>query len=166
MELTLYPIGILVRWRYAKFMSEFNINTFKFNHNDKRKENWIRLKKQLISQNYVTDTDSFIHCFMVINNIIWKNIINHSVSSVGVYNYNWHLHMLYIDIEQIKIHYFPEPYINKYMLLTNSQIIDNLCKMQNIIINYFLLINSIVTSHMISDLSEIIKMHMYNIMLL
>ena len=166
MELTLYPIGILVSWRYDKFRSEFNINTPQFNDNDNRKENWVKLKQQLILQNYVTDADSFIDCYTVINNIIWKNIINYSVSNVRVKTYNWNYHMLHTDKRQTLIHYFPEPYLGKDIQYTNESIIDNLCKMQNIIINYFLLIKIIAETHMIFDLSEIINMHMYNIMLL
>ena len=162
----LHPIEILVQWRYDKFISEFNINIRKFNSNNKRKENWIKLKEQLISRGNVIDTDSFIHCYMFIYNIIWKNIINYSVSDIEPCGYNWHCHMLYTTPKKIRKHYYHEPLLQYDILERNNYAKNNLNIIQNTITTYFKLINTIVGDHLVSDLSKIINICMFDLILM
>ena len=171
-------LGLLIDWRIIKFIREFDINIWDIDSftDTKRERQWKILKQKLILHNYVTVKDDFRHCYVVINNIIWKNIINHKIKyNTDSAHYHLYSHMLYNNYHQTrrlvpKIPYFSKhniPYFSKHNILNDTTMTrDNFVKMRDFIVIYLILIDNIVTTYMIPDLCNVIKKCMYNIIIM
>ena len=160
------PIRLLVEWRFDNFVKEFNMSGFMASSENFFIDNGDALKQKLTVFGYTIDIneDSTVinSCYCFIKNIIWKNIINYENILDMI-----HVTMIHINY---KDKYITKKYrINKNILLNQSRHFstDNyISKMHNIIINYILLINDIVTSNLILDLLSINKQYMFDAMLI
>lgn len=163
------PIYNLVKWRLYKLQKDLAIDFEKYIGLTTNAE-WRMIQKQLILRNYIIDTctDNFWNCFVLIKNIIWHSIINYKISdgkfivSMPYVNYSDSLLMIFNNFN---------PHINHVSLLNQSSSLktitkNNLDQLLVIIINYIILIDHIVTDHLIHDLFDIIKWHMFNAMLI
>ena len=151
----------LVEWRLESLIKEFDINMDNFSIGTQMREHkWLQLGEKIIPRDYVTTEKNIGRiCILIIHNIIWKNIIKYDL----IVN-QWHSHMLYIDYKTCyalttRNLYMTHTFLLKRMILPNM-VRKNNQKIQNIIINYLMLIDPIITEFLIVDLSKIIKMYM------
>ena len=156
------PIELLLEWRTDKVLRDFDISVKKFGSmtlHKEREENWIILKKKLISRGYIINNDyTAINCYIIIKNIIWKNIIKYKIMTNQCYGY-----MLYNN-HQYALICNGHPNISRWILL-NTYIIEsrnNIHILQDIIIKFLILLDNIITQHLIPDLSHITKFYMVN----
>ena len=162
------PIRLLVEWRFDNFVKEFNMSGFMASPEIFFIDNGYALKQKLTVFGYTIDINEdstgINSCYCFIKNIIWKNIIN----------YENILDMIHVTMihTNYKVKYITKKYrLNKDILLNQSRHCaystdNNISKMHNIIINYILLINDIVTSNLILDLLSISKQYMFDAMLI
>lgn len=156
----------LVKLRLESLIREFDINMENFNIGSaKTEQNWLALEEKIIPSNYVTiEKNSGRKCILIIHNIIWKNIIKYEL----IEN-KWHTHMLhsnYRSFGYIRTKFLSMNY--DYLLKINSDKDTynyNNNKLQNLIINYLMLINPIILKYLIIDLSNIIKMYMFDVII-
>ena len=157
------PINLLVTYRLNNFIKKFDIEIDKFSYDtllNNRKAYWLQLKQKLILHKYVTTNSNFRSCFVVILNIIWKNIINYEVSQCF---YCYHMiHSGYMHGKWFSD--LPCLYVNT-LLNENIKVPlkQNLDILQQTIINYLLLLDQIVTEHMLSDLLHITRIYMFDV---
>ena len=146
---------------------DFDVNNIILNTSiaDSNKQ-WIILNQKLVLHGYVTSEESMINgCYYVIKNIIWKDIINYIIQDNIV-----HIHMIWTKNIQNYEKTIMFPYFNRGLILNKStkysgKSMDNLNMLYSIIINYLLLLNPIVLNHLISDLSNVLKKYMFDVML-
>ena len=159
----------LVKIRIDTFLKEFDIDISDLALTDNiRKINWETLKRKFIKYNLVTNNHNAYDCYLVINNIIWKNIMTWLILDNKLY-----IHMYHNSCQIIKlICYNYYPYLSYDMLLKKNWcdydigvLKDNCSKLQTKIINYIMLLDIFVTEYMISDLVYMFKMYIYDVML-
>ena len=158
-------INKLVERRLKCLIREFDINMKNFSFKSLMiEQNWLLLGEKIIPRDYITTKKNISHlCILIIHNIIWKNIINYELIER-----KWHCHMLYIDYKSsytlsTKI-YMSNSFLLKHTILPDM-VHKNNQKIQNITINYLMLSDTIITEFLIHDLSNIIKMYMFNAIL-
>ena len=159
-------ISTLVEYRYDNFLREFNIDETKFNNSDTiRIENWSKLKQKITTHNYdiSEQISDGLFCYLFIKKLVWKNIINYNLE-----HYKWEVSMLYNNNRTFSYFGTNCPYLDRSILLNKDRrnVIDNNNKMQNLIINYLILIQIIGTNHLIIDLVTIIKSYMFDVMVI
>ena len=156
------PIKLLLEWRINNFIRDFDINMEKFSFmssRKERKENWIILKQKLFSRGYImNDTYPTINCYMIIKNIIWKNIIKYeNVKDNHYANALWNKtqHSLLCNTGSFLS-------ITRAILLDShiTKSGDNINILQEIIIKFLILVDNIITQYLIPDLSHITKLYM------
>ena len=176
----------LVEMRIDTFLKEFDIDISDFSvTNIIRKINWETLKRKFIKYNLVTlslegqagvkaefsapaDNHNAYDCYLVINNIIWKNIMTWLILDNKLY-----IHMYHNSCQIVRlICYSYYPYLSYDMLLKKNWcdydigvLKGNCSKLQTKIINYIMLLDILVTEYMISDLVYMFKMYIYDVML-
>ena len=161
----------LVEIRLRIFMKEFdiNINSFGFYSLDStRKILWEKLKQKFIKYNLVTNNHNAFDCYLVINNIIWKNIMAHQIIDNKIYIYMYHNFQNVSEIYHNKYEYNP---VLLYDILLYKKFYEypeqknNCIILQTKIINYFMLLDALVTKYMISDLKNMFKRYIYDVIL-
>ena len=160
----------LVELRIDTFIKEFdiNINYFDFNAiGDIKKVSWEQLKQKFIKCNLVSNNSDVFDCYCVIKNIIWKNIITYNIIDNKLYMYMNHYNFRavresnYLTIGCLSYnillnkhdYFYPE---SKY----------NCTKLETKIINYMMLLDTLVTQYMISDLVYMFKMYIFDVILI
>ena len=158
----------LVKIRFDNFILEFDISISDltiYNINI-RKNNWDIVKQKLIKRGYVTKEVDAFDCYLVIKNIIWKNI-----TSYEIIDNQWHIYMYHNAFTYInQIYHCLTPVLSyKIALGIHSSYYlkqkNNCDILQTKIINYIMVLDTLVTQHMISDLVNMIKMYIFDVML-
>ena len=159
----------LVAKRLDNFIKEYDIdiNCFGINILNNRKVSWQQLKQKFIKDNLVADCCDACDCYLIIKNNIWKNIITYNII-----NNEWHIyrhHNNTHDTSPVFRQYCP--YLSYDTLLnkisnTSVQSNDNCTKLETKIINYIMLLNIIVRQYMISDLVDICKIYIFDVILI
>ena len=155
----------LVEWRLESLIREFDINMKNFSMSaPMREQNWSLLGEKIIPRDYITSEKNIGRiCILIIHNIIWKNIVTYKFEGN-----EWHSHMLHINYTSNYTFVTYNVSMTRDYLLKNyiaSRSYENNEKLENIIINYLMLINPIITEFLIVDLSNIIKMYMFDAIL-
>ena len=155
------PIKLLVKYRLDNFIKKFNIKIEFFNFRttiSERKASWLELKQKLILHKYVTTDSNFIFCFVAIQNVLWKNIIQYKAIQISSYR-----HMIHSgDNDLTPLSDTPSFHIGT---LLNKNFIDsnnNLDILEQKIINNLLLLHQIIVKYLILDLLHITKMYIFN----
>ena len=153
----------LVEIRLVNFIKEHDIDVNCYG----RKISWNLLKQKFIKDKLVTMIDDEFDCYLVINNIIWKNIM---VSNIV--DNNWRSHMHHNNFQNVILMCRSTwPYLSYNILLNKHwlhypMLKDNCTKLETKIINYMMLIDIIITEYMISDLVYMFKMYIFDVMLI
>ena len=158
----------LVKIRFVNFILKFDITITDFQSYDinMRKNNWDILKQKLIKCGYVAEEVDAFDCYLVIKNIIWKNIMTHEIIDD-----QWHIYMYHNGFSDINpINQCLSPYLSyetvfgAYSSYIREQ--KNNCDiLQTKIINYMMVLDTVVMQHVISDLVDMIKIYMFDVML-
>ena len=161
------PIEKILEYRLNKIKIDFNIRE------DMRFLNWVLLEKQFILRNYITELESNMYstksyCYWIIKRLIWKGIIDYKLVNNLAVDYAICTNMLYHE------YFKTEKCCGIYNRLVKSYLLNknwddsehNLRNLWNLIINYFMLIDTIVGKYMVSDLDILVKQYMYGIILL
>ena len=175
------PINHLLEWRLDIFLKKYNIdlNDFCASEDYRTRAHALRnIAKQLVPPNSCNNIErkKYINYgFWLIKGVIWKNIINYTLI-VDTNSYKCKLCITRIyNNQQVTIDAINRKWINRDILLNkmyagcfsddaeNKFSDDNLNKLWFLIISYFMLTDAIIT---ISDISNIIKELIYNIMLI
>ena len=175
-------IEILVKWRFDNLEKELNINFNSLLYIDKIHERaqQKKIQKNLLLLKYITSKrtkdqwyyySEDVWYYVVIKNIIWKNIINYEIKYDAYFNNTYlHSHMLYNNFT-IKESIITNSMFLHYKLLLNhigqstmSQ--NNLDIMQSKIITYLILIDQIITRNLIVDLVVRIQWYMFDLILM
>ena len=85
----------LVEIRLNNFIKEYDIDINCFStYTNNRKVSWEQLKQKFIKNNLVADDCDAFDCYLIIKNIVWKNIISYDIINNKWYIYrhhnNWH----------------------------------------------------------------------------
>ena len=160
------PINLLVTHRLNIFIKEFDIELDFFNiyrTSSERKASWLDLKQKLILHKYVTIDSDFISCFVAIQNVVWKNIIQYKAIHSSYY-YHHMIHSGHEDLTPILSVpcFYIATLLNKNLKASNN----NLNILQQKIINYLLLLHQIIVKYLIVDLLSISKIYMFDVWLI
>ena len=175
------PIINIVKWRLSNLETELSVTLDKLR--DDSLDAWEKIQMQLVLRKYInalndyfTDMNADLDCinlwnsFIIINNIIWKNILKYEMRDVNIYIY-----MLYNNYENNYFVKYIIPDITHATLLCESPPIspinlsinvhNNLDIMTSVIINYFMIIDNI-SDNLILDLAYMIKWYVFDIILI
>ena len=164
------PIEKILEWRLDQLFHklDFDIKNIALTITvDERNKQWKILNQKLVLNGYISlEKSTSYGCYYVIKNIVWKNIIN-----CVIINDMFHVHMLWNKSWQNCGKLVMFPYFNRNLIFNKGTPYDhdsknNLDTLYSIIINYLLLINPIILNHLISDLSNILKKYMFDVMLI
>ena len=162
------PIQLLLEWRTDNIIRDFDINMENFSptiSNTEREKNWKMLKQKLISRGYIIIDKYAPHiCYLIIKNIIWKNIIYYEIAQD-----NYCLCSLYNNC-QYRLFYnnSHSAYFTREGLFRgdDTKFLDNINILEDIITKYLILLNDIITQYLIPDLSHITKSYMLDSILI
>ena len=163
------PLEKLLEWRLENIIERFDINLENFHYRtlfQVRKNQWDILNQKLLSCGYITEEDNiFNSCYYVIKNIVWKNIINY----VLIEN-KCHVHMLWngytIEYGRCeKYSYMVRDLILNINTRDRIKTKKNLNILYSTIIHYLLLLNEIVSHNLIVDLTNILNMYIFDVIL-
>ena len=161
----------LLEWRLDCLIREFDIDIENFYYATPTSEqNWLLLGEKIIPRDYITTGKNIGHiCLLLIHNIIWKNIIKYELKE-NTGKTEWHMHMLYNNVRTrdtlidsgltMNRNYLLGYHICRNCYCTNCRKCTNKKKIENLIINYLMLIDPIIIEYLLADLSNIIKMYM------
>lgn len=184
------PIINIVKWRLSNLETELSITLDKL-HGDSL-DAWEKIQMQLVLRKYInslndyfTDMNADLDCinlwnsFVIINNIIWKNILKYEMRD-DIYIY---INMLYNNYENNYYVKYIIPDITHATLLCESppinpinlsiislinlsiEVHNNLDIMTSVIINFFMIIDKI-SDNLILDLAYMIKWYVFDIILI
>ena len=175
------PINHLLEWRLDIFLKKYNIDLNDFCESEKYLARTYALRniaKQLVPCNSCNNSErkKYINYgFWLIKGVIWKNIINYTLI-VDTNSYECKLCITRIyNNQRVTINAINRKWMNRDILLNklytgsfsddtvDKLSYDNLNKLWFLIISYLMLTDAIIT---ISDISNIIKELIYNIMLI
>ena len=161
------PLEKLLEWRLAIIIERFgiNINNFAYDVPYKiRKNKWQILNQKLASCGYFTSQESNT-CYYAIKNIVWKNIINYELTQSKC-----HVHMLWNKNKTEHDRCKKYGYIYTNLILNigtynECESRQNLNILYSTIIDYLLLLNEIISHNLIHDLTNILNMYMFDVIL-
>ena len=165
----------LIEIRFYNFIREFDIIITDFDtysQINKRKNSWDILKQKLIKSGYATNEYDIIDCYLLIINMLLKNIITNEIIDD---HDKWHTFMPYNGYSTITLA-LPSftPYLSYKAVLGKSNIKynpyypehwENCTILQTKIINYIMLLDILVTENMIYDLAHILKAYIFDVIL-
>lgn len=160
----------LIEIRFDIFIREFDITITDFDiHSNfiKRKNSWDTLKQKFIKCGYVTNENNAVDCYYIIKNIMWKNIMAFDVmgDQCCIYMYHNTLSTKYVNFTKIIPCFSCETLLGRHNYFIHEQ--KNNCDiLQTKIINYIMLLDILVTEHMISDLVRIFKEYIVDVILI
>ena len=129
----------MVELRIDTFIKEFDIQIsnvdFSLGRNTK-KINWETLKQKFIKCNLVINNCTLLDCYLVIKNIVWKNIINYDVTDNKFTIYMYHNNFQDIRILAQNKSIYPFSILPNNFSYYYSETKDNCIKVQSKIINY------------------------------
>ena len=162
----------LVELRIDTFIKEFDIdiNSFDlYSMYNTRKVKWEQIKQKFIKCNFLTNKCYAYDCYLVINNIIWKNIMGHDIIDNKMYIRMYHNNFQSMPFVCYIFHeYYPILSYDRLLykkVYRYPELKDNCFVLETKIINYIMLLDILVTEYMISDLIYTLKMYIFNVML-
>ena len=161
----------LVKIRFDNFIKEFDvdINCFdEYSRSNVRKMAWVPLKQKLLTQQNITINVTTFDCYIVIKNMIWRNIIY-----TKFIDQLWQIHMYYNNFQEtLRLQILDADITTlSYNMLINKATtyyaiqFENCVILQTKIINYIMLLDIIVTENIIYDLGSIFKKYIFNVIL-
>ena len=163
------PLEKLLKWRLDNIIEQFDIEMDNFNWGVSykvRKNAWKILNQKLVLSGYITLQDSELHgCYYVIKNIIWKNIINYELRDNTCY-----MHMLWNKYKKTYAIHTKKQILLRATILnidTDNKIESkkNLKRLHSTMIHYLLLLNEIILHNLIHDLTNILNMYIFDVIL-
>lgn len=159
----------LVEIRLDNFIKEYDIDISCFGETSmyiNRKVSWDLLKQKLIKHNVIIDDCNEFDCYLVIENIIWKNIMVFNMVDNNCCTYMHHN-----NFQNKRLIYRNEnPYLSYNILLNKNwihyaKLKDNCSKLETKIINYMMLLDIIVMQYMSGILVDIFKIYIFDVIL-
>ena len=164
-------IKYLLDWRLDNFLKEYNIDLDDFDQSkdlDLRLQAFKNIAKQLVPRTSCNDIErkKYINYGLwLIKSAIWKNITSYTFTvDTNSDKCNLYITRIYSNHRET---FVPNnsTFMDRNMLLNKCNFFsnDNLNKLWYLIISYFMLIDAII---ILSDLSNVVKELIYNIMLI
>ena len=164
------PLEKLLRWRFYNIIEKLDINMDNFDYSalyQVRKNALKILNQKLISCGYVTLEESKLYgCYYIIKNIIWKNIISYELTQTKCY-----VHMLWNKNKTKhdrcgKYGYIVTNLIFNIDTYNSYESSKNLKILYATIIQYLLLLNKIISRYLLNDLTTILNMYIFDVILI
>ena len=170
------PIEYLLDWRLDSFLKKYNVRLEDFSTSKDisvRKLLFKNIAKQLLPKKSYSDSErkKYINYgYWLIKNVIWKNITSYTLTPIDNSDEcELCITRIYSNHQET---FIPTnwKYMDREMILNrtkrNIYSDDNLNKLLNLIINYFMLIDIIITEFALADLCNIVKQLIYHTVLL
>ena len=168
--LNMSMIEKFVEVRINNFIKEFDIDINCFGNISAivRSLSWEKLRQKFIKHNLVDYYCGSFDCYLAVKNYVWKNIMVYYTT-----HSEWHVHMYHNNYRHeraLKLIRGNIPYLSDDIFFGKYQyhypaIQDNCHILQTKIINYIMLLDILVTEHMISDLVYMFKIYIFDVIL-
>lgn len=170
------PIEYLLDWRLDSFLKKYNVRLEDFSTSKDisvRKLLFKNIAKQLLPKKSYSDSErkKYINYgYWLIKNVIWKNITTYTLRPFdNSEECEICITRIYSNQQEIFVSinwnsFDRNSILNRSYCNTFSK--DNLDKLWYLIINHFMLIDTIIIEHALSDLTNIVKELIYNMILI